>query len=244
MACTIDHLRVEHRITVLRDFVDAKGTMMCAGDSGVLTKIDWDQLRMEIVLEIQRDSGKVKLVFELTAKTGPRNGRMRDYFEIGEDVTPPRVLPAFHDPAKRQMIIPPPENLPAPMNAQAKRESAPKNSAAWKRAAQSTDGPDRLEDVEKEMLAAIDHIGVAASIAEVYAERMRAFQRAGNETRAIAAFKLAVDWMGNYASSATSGGEGAALSYERDQFRAALAREFGYDPTDDGRPPESYCQLP
>lgn len=233
MATTIDHLRVDHRLTVLRDFVDAKGTMMRVGDSGVLTKIEWDQLRMEIILEIKRDSGKVKLVFELAAKIGPRNGRMRDYFEIGEDVTPPRVIPAFHDQSKREMIIPPPET-----------KSAPMNSTAWARAAQTTDGPDRLENVEKEMLAAINHIGVAASIAEIYAERMRAFQRAGNEPRAIAAFKLAVDWMCNYASWATSGGEGEALSYERDQFRKALALEFGYDPTDDGRPPESYCQLP
>jgi hypothetical protein len=224
---------VDHRITVLRDFVDAKGTMMRAGDSGVLTRIDWDQIHIEIVLEIQRDSTKVKLVFELAAKTGPRNGRMRDYFEIGEDVTPPRIVPAFHEPSKRQMIIPPPET-----------KSAPMNKTGWARAAQNTDGPDRLEAVEKEMLAAFDHIGVAASIAEMYAERMRAFQRAGNEPRAIAAFKLAMDWMGNYAASATSGGEGAALSYERDQFQKALALEFGYDPTDDGRAPESNSWLP
>lgn len=233
MATTIDHLRVDHRLTVLRDFVDAKGTMMGAGESGVLTRIDWDQIRREIVLEIKTDSGNVKLVFELSAKTGPGNGRMRDYFEMGEDVTPPRVIPAFHNPSKRQMIIPPPVKNPAPMN-----------STTWARAAQGTDGPDRLEAVEKEMLAAIDHIGVAGSIAEIYAERMRAFQRAGNEPRAVAAFKLAMQWMYSYASSATSGGEGAALSYECDKFREALAREFGYDPTDDVRPPESYCQIP
>jgi hypothetical protein len=67
----------------------------------------------------------------------------------------------------------------------------------------------------------------------MYAQRMRAFQRAGDEARAIAAFRLAVDWMGSYASSATSGGEGAALSYERDRFREALIREFGYDPARD-----------
>lgn len=233
MATTIDHLRVDHRITVLRDFADVKGTSMRAGDTGVLTGIQWDQVRREIRLEITRDSGKVSLVFDLAAKTGPRNGRMRDYFEIGEDVTTPRVIPAFHDPAKRQMIIPPPLKNPAPMN-----------SSAWARIARSTDGPDRLEDVEKEMRAAIDHIGVAGSIAEIYAERMRAFQRAGNEPRAIIAFKLAVDWMGSYAASATSGGEGAALSDERDQFRAALSLEFGYDPTDDGQPPGTSCDLP
>ncbi len=233
MATTIDHLRVDHRITVVRDFVDAAGTKMRAGDSGVLTKIALDQIRMEIVLEITRSSGTVKLVFPLAAKTGPRNGHMREYFEVGDDITPPRVIPAFHDPSKRQMIIPPPVKDPAPIN-----------GTAWARAAQSTDGPDRLEAVEKEMLAAIDHIGVAGSIAEIYAERMRAFQRAGDEPRAIAAFKLAMQWMRSYAGSATSGGEGAALSYECDQFRAALAREFGYDPTDDGHPPESYCRLP
>lgn len=226
MATTIDHLRIDHRITVLRDFVDAKGTWMHAGDNGVLSRIEWDQIRMEILLEIAGASRRVRLVFELGAKTGPRNGRMRDYFEIGEDVSAPRSLPAFHDSAKREMILPSPfKTTPPPMN-----------PTAWARMAQSTEGPDRLEQVEREMQAAIDHIGVAASIAEIYAERMRAFQRAGDEPRAIAAFKLAVQWMGSYASSATSGGEGAALSYERDQFCAELAREFGYDPTDDTGP--------
>ena len=82
------------------------------------------------------------------------------------------------------------------------------------------------------MRKAFPHIGAAASIAEIYAQRMRTFQRAGNEPRAIAAFKLAVEWMGTYAGWATSGGEGAALSMERDDFRAALVKEFGYDPTE------------
>ena len=61
---------------------------------------------------------------------------------------------------------------------------------------------------------------------------MRRFQRAGDEPRAAAAFKQAVDWMATYAGWATSGGEGAALSVERDDFYAALVREFGYDPAE------------
>lgn len=233
MATTIDHLRVDHRITVLQEFVDAKGVLMRSGDTGVLRVIDWDQRRMEIHLQIECTGQTIRLVFALAAKTGPRNGRMRDYFEMGEDVTPPRIIPAFHDPAARRMIVPPSERTPKPMN-----------TDAWARAARSTEGPDRLEDIENEMRRSIDHIGVAASIAEMYAQRMRAFQRAGNEQRAIAAFKLAVDWMGTYAGSATSGGEGAALSYERDQFQKALAREFGYDPTNDGSAKTPYCHLP
>lgn len=233
MATTIDNLRVDHRITVLRDFTDIHGVAMQAGDTGILRVIEWDQLRMEIILIIERDGGPVRLVFALAAKTGPRNGRMRDFFELGEDVTPPRILPAFHDHSLRQMIVPPPTKAPEPMNTQAS-----------KRAAQNMDGPDRLEEMENEMRRSINHIGVAASIAEVYAQRMRVFQRAGNEPRAIAAFKLAVEWMNTYAGWATSGGEGAALSYERDQFQKALAHEFGYDPTDDGSPKTPQCHLP
>jgi hypothetical protein len=222
MGCTIDHLRVDHRVTVLCDFTDLAGTVVRAGESAIIRGLGSDFVNPEIWIELERGNSRDKLRFALRAPDGPRIGHMREYFEIGEDVTTPRVIPAFHDRSQRKMIVPPQEKQPVPMN-----------TAAWALAAQSTDGPDRLENIEQDMLRAIDHIGVAASIAEMYAERMRAFQRVGNEARAIAAFKLAVDWMGTYASSATSGGEGAALSYERDQFRAALAREFGYDPTEE-----------
>lgn len=233
MACTIDHLRVDHRVTVLCEFTDLAGIAVRTGETAVLRGLGIDYTRMEVLIELERNGVREPLRFALHAPDGPRIGRMKDYFEMGEDVTKPRVIPAFHDPSQRKMIEPPAEEKPAPLN-----------TLAWARVAQSTDGPDRLEALEEEMRRAIQHIGVAASIAEVYAERMRAFQRAGNEPRAIAAFKLAVDWMGSYAASATSGGEGAVLSLERDEFHAALVREFGYDPTDDGRPPESSCQLP
>lgn len=217
-------------MTVLRDFTDLAGVTVRAGETAVLRGLGMDYVRTEVLIELERDGARDNLRFALRAPDGPRIGRMKDYFEMGEDVTTPRVIPAFHDQSKRRMIIPPPVQNPAPQP-----EPRPKsmNTSAWRSAARSTDGPDRLEDVEKEMLRSIDHIGVAGSIAEIYAERMRAFQRAGNEPRAIAAFRLAVEWMARYAGSATSGGEGAALSYERDQFRAALAREFGYDPTDE-----------
>lgn len=239
MATTIDHLRQDHRITLLRDVTDARGVQLRAGEQGILRRQHWDQIRMDIELEIELPNRRVTLVFPVAAKTGPRNGHMREYFEMGEDVTPPRILPAFHDPSLRKMIVPPPEDRPTPAT-----RRGPMNTADWSRAAQSTEGPDRLEAVEREMLAAMDHIGVAGSIAEMYAQRMRAFQRAGNEPRAVAAFKLAVQWMDSYAGSATSGGEGAALSYESDQFRKSLVLEFGYDPTDDGSPARSQCLLP
>lgn len=221
MATTIDHLRVDHRITVCRDFTDANGITLRKGEIGILRTIDLDPRCVEIHLGIERATDRVHLVFLLSAKTGPRNGHMRDFFELGEDVTQPRILPSQRLSSARTMRVPPPEP-----------PTAARDRAAVAAAAQSTAGPDRLEAMEQALLASSDHIGVASSIAERYAQRMRAFQRAGNEPRAIAAFRLAMSWMNRYASSATSGGEGAALSYERDQFHAALVREFGYDPTE------------
>ncbi|MBX3745568.1 MAG: hypothetical protein KF833_09695 [Verrucomicrobiae bacterium] len=233
MACTIDHLRADHRVRVLQEITDLAGKHLRAGQTAVLRGLGLDPARMEIWLDLECDGARETLRFALLASDGPRNGHMREFFELGEDLTPPRVLPALHHTWKRRMIVPPPEVSPAPMNATARAC-----------AAQGIDGPDRLEEMEKEMLRSIDHIGVAASIAEVYAQRMRAFQRAGNEARAVAAFKLAVDWMARYAGSATSGGEGAALSLECDAFRQSLVLEFGYDPTDDGPQAESHDQLP
>lgn len=221
MATTIDHLRVDHRITVRRDFTDAAGVTMRRHETGILRAVEFQPLRLEIHLEIERAADRVHLVFALAARTGPRNGHMREYFELGEDVTTPRILPTNRQPVDRTMKVPPPA-LPA----------ASLDPIALAGLAQSTDGPDRLEAMEEALRKAIPHIGVAASIAERYAERMRAFQRAGDEPRASAAFALAMQWMDTYAGWATSGGEGEALSYERDQFHAELVREFGYDPTE------------
>ena len=211
MGMTIDNLRVDYRVTVLRDFTDSAGNGLNAGDTGVLRALSWDQRRMEIHIGIEGPSGLVDFVFPLAAKTGPRNGHMQTYFELGEDVSAPRANPVVRNPVGRKMPV------------------------FEARETLAEDGLDRQGAAEEEMRRTIPHIGAAASIAEMYAQRMRAFRRAGNEPRAVAAFKLAVEWMQTYAGWATSGGEGAALSRERDQFHAALVREFGYDPDADER---------
>ena len=83
---TIDNLRTDHRVTVLHDFVDAKGVRMRSGETGILLGLSLDQLRMEIHIVIERATGKVDLVFPLRAQTGPRNGHMNEYFEMGDAV--------------------------------------------------------------------------------------------------------------------------------------------------------------
>lgn len=213
---TIDHLRVDYRVTVLREFTDATGTTMNANETGVIRNMTLDQVRWEIHIEIERDAELVRLMFPLRAESGPRNGHMREFFEMGEYAPVPGSEPVRREPAIREMNVP-------SMTEQS-------GGSPWWREARNTAGPDRQEDAEKKLLAEIPHIGAAASIAAMYAQRMRAFQAEGNEARAIAAFKLADDWIWTYASWATSGGEGAALSLERDEFRAGLVEEFGYDP--------------
>lgn len=221
MATTIDHLRVDHRVTILRDFTDLMGTMLKAGEWGILRALSFDQIQLEIRMEIERERGRVVLRFPLRATHGPRNGHMKEFFELGEFVPAEGSGALRLDGAARVMRVPPPEIAPVA-----------NGGRAWSQQAQDVDGPDRLEEIERRIQREIQHIGAAASIAEMYAQRMRMFQRLGNEPRAVVAFKLALQWMGTYASWATSGGEGAALSLERDQFHAALVREFGYDPSE------------
>ena len=90
MGCVIDHLQSHHRIRVLRDFRDARGTARHAGDVGVLRVMDLDWARQEFSLEWERDGGREKLFFRLDATEGPRSGRMREYFALEERAPIPR----------------------------------------------------------------------------------------------------------------------------------------------------------
>jgi len=94
MACTIDHLSLHRRVTVIRDFTDARGSVHCPGETGVISRIELDWRRRQIAIDWNRDGAVETLVFDLAASEGPGNGRMRDYFEAGD-----LAIPA--DPGKR-----------------------------------------------------------------------------------------------------------------------------------------------
>lgn len=85
---------------------------------------------------------------------------------------------------------------------------------------------DKLEDAERTIKDAVPHLGFASQTAQLYLERMLRLQEGGDAAGAAAAYQKSSDWMYNYASYATSGGEGAALSYERDQFLKELKNHF------------------
>lgn len=101
---------------------------------------------------------------------------------------------------------------------------------AWWNRALELEAQSQLEAAESVIREGCQHIGFAASTAEMYRGRMNRLKAAGDRAGALEAFKRSGEFMRFYASMATSGGEGAALSRERDEFRAQLVAEFGSDP--------------
>ncbi len=91
MGCTIDHLSADHEIRIIRDFTDAHRIRHRAGESGVIRAIDLNWPAQQIALTWERDGSRETMHFSLSAKTGPRNGAMSDYFERGDyrPVPPP-----------------------------------------------------------------------------------------------------------------------------------------------------------
>jgi len=90
MSMTLDHLKTNHRVRVLREFTDAHGMPHAPGESGLIVNLELDWVRQEIRIEWERDDLRETMRFALSAGTGPGNGRMRDYFELEEYAPPPR----------------------------------------------------------------------------------------------------------------------------------------------------------
>ncbi|MFN0182423.1 MAG: hypothetical protein ACKVQR_01265 [Aquabacterium sp.] len=99
------------------------------------------------------------------------------------------------------------------------------NRPAWARRAQALEAQGRLDEAEQAMRDGCDQIGVLMSIAVMYRERMVRLAAAGDVAGATDARARAVSWAQAYAGCATSGGEGAALSRERDTFVGGLGHK-------------------
>jgi hypothetical protein len=82
MACTIDHLRPDHNVRVLRNFTDARGHSHSTGVTGIIRQMGLDWEKHELWIDWDRNGVPERLCFALSSTTGPGNGRMRDYFEV------------------------------------------------------------------------------------------------------------------------------------------------------------------
>lgn len=101
---------------------------------------------------------------------------------------------------------------------------------AWWNKAVALEGQDKLAEAEQVIRDGVPHLAFASAMADMYRLRMLRKKNAGDAPGALDAFKKSSEFIFMYAGMATSGGEGAALSLERDQFRAQLVAQYGSDP--------------
>ncbi|HEX5221191.1 MAG TPA: hypothetical protein VFZ59_16630 [Verrucomicrobiae bacterium] len=109
-------------------------------------------------------------------------------------------------------------------------QPTPGGKPAWWHEALKLEAENKLEAAENAIREGCPYIGFAYSTAEMYRLRMLRLMEVSDKAGALEAFKKSSNFIFFYASMATSGGEGAALSLERDQFRAQLVAEYGSDP--------------
>lgn len=100
----------------------------------------------------------------------------------------------------------------------------------WWIKARRLEEADKLEEAETVVKNAIPHLYFAHATADLYRERMIRKMKEGDKAGALHAFKQAKDFIYFMASLATSGGEGAALSGQRDAFMRELVGLYGSDP--------------
>lgn len=93
---------------------------------------------------------------------------------------------------------------------------------AWWNKARALEQADQLEAAEALLKDSIPHQAFALEIAEMYRERMLRLRAAGDREGASEAWRKSYNWACFYASQATSGGEGTAMSVERDDFLRTL----------------------
>jgi|GEM_PF-970526 len=108
------------------------------------------------------------------------------------------------------------EEVPAPST------PTPGGPPAWFLRAQELELAGDVAGAERLIKDSVPNAWYATVIADMHRDRMLRFRAAGDLVAARAAREAAVDWIGTFATFATSGGEGAAFSYERDQFLANL----------------------
>ena len=212
MSAAVDHLGANKLIEVLCRFEDASGAVFEAGETGRIRHIHFDWATSVVTIELMQgeDLKKIVLHQHTSKSSGPRSGNLRQYFEVtGEQIVwgPDEELP----------VVPTQPDEPAPVE-QPSRYVHDEYSKLIDR----LDLADQMEEVEKLIKDSNPYAYYALEIATVYRGRWRRFKAAGEVVRAEQAREAASDWAHTFAGFATSGGEGAAFSYERNQFLKTL----------------------
>lgn len=100
----------------------------------------------------------------------------------------------------------------------------------WWLRARALEQADQLEAAEALIRSSVPTLHFAHAIADLYRARMNRMAAQADRAGALDAYRKARTFIYFFASMATSGSEGEALSAERDAFMTELIAEFGADP--------------
>jgi hypothetical protein len=107
-----------------------------------------------------------------------------------------------------------------------REQPSPSAEPAWWTRALELERADRFKEAEQAILDAEKSIGAWSQVAYLYELRLKRKLTEGDLAGAKDAFERADNALADYASCATSGGEGTALSAERRERVAAMKREL------------------
>ncbi|ATC64464.1 hypothetical protein CMV30_11140 [Nibricoccus aquaticus] len=217
MGCTIDHLRSDLEIRIIQEFKDVRGKRHRTGESGILRTLDLDWKAQQIVLTWDRDGRREEMAFALSAKDGPCNGKMRDYFDAGEYRPVPR--PSAKEKAAVQWT-----QMPEP-SAQVIRD--PEQWGAAIARIGSLAARHRFQEANDQIAAVTRESGPTAWRYKQMADDLGGLAvSAAPFDREIYAWlrDRAIDFLHSWGSCATSGGEGAALAVEIDAWKRRFAQ--------------------
>lgn len=220
MAPTIDHLRVDHVIHVIHEFVDADGAPHFVGEAGLITELKYDWGTGEITMTWNREGRAESMRFLRESTTGPGNGRMKQFFEMGEYVPAPiegkRLIPGIgYVPEK-----PPMPELTSELIKTADRFDDA-ITRVWALASRT-----HFDDAEAQLLALVNAPDRGGPLEREAAERLcyYATQHAYDDDRTVHTWlrERGISMWYSYGAQATSGGEGA----ERATHIRAAERAF------------------
>ncbi len=201
MACTIDHLRRDLRVRVLQAFQDKGGIRHEAGVMGTIRTLEYDPVRAEFQIAWEV-AGKVeRLTFDLRSQTGPGNGRMKQFFEdLGDELPTPGTRVRF---SRAPRSVRPPPLLPGFIRRGPGRDEHVLQRA-WALAAAR-----QFKEAEEQLRELDQSWNRACAEALTTAVEVHADDEEGTVYEWLR--EQATDLWYCWGSTATSGGEGAAM---------------------------------
>jgi hypothetical protein len=208
MGTVIDHLMSAHRANVIRAFTDSRGVHHGSGETGVIQQMGLEWSEQEIWIEWEREGALERMTFRLDAREGPRSGAMREFFDMGEFVPPPRPGPSHPTPETISAFLAASPNL---ITDSARYEDAVMRVAAL--ASQS-----RFEEAEKQILQITGWPCEFGWRIKEMAHQLTGMAAAHVEDSDPAIYMWLRGWAIHawymWGSGATGGGEGAAYAVE------------------------------